>query len=186
TPPMMWPLNLRSPRARRALRRRQALRPWTVERMEDRTLLSTFTVTNTNDSGDGSLRQSLLNAYDSYVHGDTDNTIVFNIPETDRGKDPHTGAFVIRPRSTLGQGAPVVIDGYSQPGSSRNTLAVGDNAVLRIELDGSLAGDGAYGLYLNHTDHCTVAGLDIHSFSGVGISIDGGGGNNVVVGNFIG
>ena len=35
---------------------------------------------------------------------------------------------------------PVVIDGYTQPGSSPNTLANGDNAVLLIELDGSNAG----------------------------------------------
>ena len=134
--------------------------------MEDRTLLATFTVINTNDSGDGSLRQALANAYDSYSQGDTNNTLDFNVPATDPGKDPVTGAFVIRPLSTLGFSDPLVIDGYSQPGSSRNTLAVGDNAVLRIELDGSQAGDGRSGLYLNHTDNCTVEGLDIHSYSG--------------------
>src|SRR3954452_16429826 len=30
---------------------------------------------------------------------------------------------------------PIVIDGYTQPGASPNTLDVGDNAVLRINLD---------------------------------------------------
>ena len=35
---------------------------------------------------------------------------------------------------------PVTIDGYTQPGATPNTLAVGDNAVLEIELDGHLVG----------------------------------------------
>src|SRR5262245_43378446 len=43
-----------SPRRRRVLPR--------VEALEDRTVPSTFTVTNTNDSGDGSLRQAVLDA----------------------------------------------------------------------------------------------------------------------------
>src|ERR671932_388596 len=30
---------------------------------------------------------------------------------------------------------PVIIDGYTQPGASPNTLAPGDNAVLLIEID---------------------------------------------------
>jgi hypothetical protein len=30
----------------------------------------------------------------------------------------------------------VIIDGYSQPGASENTLAAGTNAVLKIELNG--------------------------------------------------
>ena len=37
---------------------------------------------------------------------------------------------------------PVIIDGYTQPGASANTLAVGDNAVLLIELNGANAGIG--------------------------------------------
>lgn len=45
-------------------------------------------------------------------------------------------------------GGPVEINGYSQPGASANTQAVGNDAVLRIELDGSLV---------------TGAGLDIRA-----------------------
>src|SRR5437899_10259399 len=41
--------------------RRHGLRP-TVEQLEDRNLLSTFTVLNLNDSGPGSLRQAVLDA----------------------------------------------------------------------------------------------------------------------------
>src|SRR5665647_283260 len=36
----------------------------------------------------------------------------------------------------------VTIDGYTQPGTSPNTLAVGDNAVLRIQLSGDPAATG--------------------------------------------
>jgi CSLREA domain-containing protein len=36
--------------------------------------------------------------------------------------------------------APVTIDGYTQPGASPNTKAVGNDAVLKIELNGASAG----------------------------------------------
>src|SRR5207244_10486254 len=82
---------------------------------------ATFTVTNTNDSGAGSLRQAILDANE--ITG-TD-TITFNIP----GSGVHT----ISPTSPLPQiSDSVVIDGYTQPGASPNTLAIGDNAVLLV------------------------------------------------------
>jgi hypothetical protein len=44
---------------------------------------------------------------------------------------------------------PVIIDGYTQPGSRKNTRATGAiNAVLKVQLDGSAAGDGADGLII--------------------------------------
>jgi CSLREA domain-containing protein len=53
---------------------------------------------------------------------------------------PGGGARTIEPNSQL----PVVqqrvtIDGYTQPGATENSLAQGNNAVLRIELDGGSA-----------------------------------------------
>src|SRR5262249_24621069 len=48
-----------------------------LEWMEDRTLLSTFTVTNRDDSGTGSLRQAIL---DSNAALGATNTIDFDIP----------------------------------------------------------------------------------------------------------
>jgi hypothetical protein len=40
----------------------------------------------------------------------------------------------------------VSIDGYTQPGASPNTKAVGNDAALKIQLAGSSAGSGADGL----------------------------------------
>src|SRR6266568_155617 len=99
------------------------------------------------------------------------------------------GVHTIQPASSLPNiGGPLTIDGYSQPGTSVNTLPVGDNAVLLIELDGSLAGL-ANGLTV-YTDNCTIKGLAINRFGNPGISIDvtGGGavGGHVIQGNFIG
>src|SRR5712691_5205839 len=62
------------------------------------------------------------------VYG-TNDQIVFNIPGT--------GLQTITPNSNLPNiTKPVIIDGYTQPGSSPNTLTVGDNAVLKIDLSG--------------------------------------------------
>lgn len=86
---------------------------------------TTFTVTNTADSGAGSLRQAILDA--NAAAGADD--IAFNIPGV--------GVKTITPATPLPQiTSPVIIDGYTQPGSSVNTLAVGTNAVLLIEIDG--------------------------------------------------
>jgi CSLREA domain-containing protein len=84
---------------------------------------------------------------------------------------------------------PVVIDGYTQPGSSPNTLASGDDAVLLVELSGAnidtSGGTGASGLVITG-GASTVRGLVINRFGlGEGISLEVTG-NNVVEGNFIG
>ena len=121
-------------------RRRRTNAPLAVERMEERTLLSTFSVTNTNDSGSGSLRQAILDNNSDTANTAAD-TIDFNIPGT--------GVQTIQPLSQLPIIThPVVIDGYSQPGSKPNDLATGDDAVLSIELDGSSAGGGGRGVGL--------------------------------------
>ncbi len=66
----------------------------------------------------------------------------------------------------------VIIDGYSQPGSSPNTLAAGDNAVILIELNGSSAGF-ATGISINPTGGgSTIKGLVINRFIAGGIQIN--------------
>ena len=72
-----------------------------LEWMEDRTLLSTFLVSNTGDSGPGSLRQAIL---DSNAATGATNTIDFDIPGT--------GVQTIAPLSPLPAITnPVLIDG---------------------------------------------------------------------------
>lgn len=144
-----------------------------------------FIVTTTADSGPDSLRQAILDA-----NATTDaDTISFNIPVSDPNRNATTGVCTITPATPLPViSAPLTIDGYTQPGASANSLAVGDNAVLLIQLKGSSA--AASGLVLAGTNGgSTVRGLVINQFTGsdfydAAIFINSG--NNVVEGNFIG
>src|SRR5207245_592552 len=83
--------------------------------------------------------------------------------------------------------SPVITDGYMQPGASANTLADSDNAVLTIELDGSLGGTfGSPTLLSISVGSSTVRGLVINRGSALyAISLDTNGGNTIE-GNFIG
>lgn len=127
--------------------------------------LAAFSVTNTNDSGAGSLRQAITNA--NALSGL--DTITFNIS----GSGPHT--------ITLSSALPtitdsVVIDGWSEPGFSSTPVIV---------LDGNDV--SADGLTLSNTaDGSTIRGLVIRNFNGDGIEIASGSDNNTIVGNYIG
>ncbi|HEX6625089.1 MAG TPA: Calx-beta domain-containing protein, partial [Pyrinomonadaceae bacterium] len=135
---------------------------------------SLITVTNTNDAGAGSLRQAIL---DSNASPGTPETIAFNIP--------NAGVQTIQPLTPLPTITdPVVIDGYTQPGASANTLAAGNDAVLLVELDGSLIVGGSSGLRIT-AGGSTVRGLVVNLFNGTGISLLNVGGNTIQ-GNFIG
>ena len=118
-------------------------------------LVDPYIVTNTNDSGPGSLRQALLNA-------NTDagtQTITFNIP----GAGPH----IIAPLAALPNITdPVVIDGTSQPGYSGTPL---------IELVG---GSVAYHGFNLAADNSTIRGFAIHGFNN-GILLNGHSGNTI-------
>jgi CSLREA domain-containing protein len=108
------------------------------------------------------------------------NVVHFNIS----GGGVHTirPAFTLDPITTA-----LTIDGYSQPGSSPNTLAVGENAVLTIELDGSLLSGVANGLTIQ-AGGCTIKGLVINRFTNPAILLDAfpSAGGNKVRGNFLG
>lgn len=146
------------------------------------TRAATFTVNSTNDVNDGtcdaahcSLREAII-AANATVGTDT---IAFNIP----GAGPHT----IQPSPALPViTSPVIIDGYTQPGSSPNTNPVGSaiNAVLKIELSGVSAGIGANGVKIS-AGNSTVKGLVINRFNDSGINLITNGGNTIE-GNFIG
>ena len=147
---------------------------------------ATYTVTNANDSGAGSLRDALTQSNASV--GVTD-TIAFNI--TGAGCAGTPTVCTIKPTSPLpALFDPVIIDGYTQPGSSPNTLAVGDNAVLLIEIDGSAIG-GYASAFTVATDNTVIKGLVINRWTNPGIAIDAGSGQgvlggHVIRGNFIG
>lgn len=142
-----------------------------LETMEERTLPSVFTVTNTDDSGAGSLRQAITDA-NSAAGADT---IAFNIPGN--------GVHVIQPLTILPSlTGTIVIDGYTQPGSAPNTSGPGveTNALITIQVDGSLAlGYGIKGLVIK-AGGSTVRGLSIRSFTSNELDLNGG--NNVVEG----
>jgi titin len=132
--------------------------------MEDRLLLTTYVVNNTNNSGSGSLRQAIL---DSNGNAGT-NTITFDIT----GSGVHT----ISPTSPLATITnPVILDGTSEPGYNGSPLIV---------LTGTGAGAGANGLTIT-AGASTVKGLVINSFKGNGIALQTMG-NNVIIGNYIG
>src|SRR5262245_53416398 len=98
-----------SGRSRNSERRRSAPGCFGLEALEARRLLTPFTVSNTNDSGSGSLRQAILDANNNAGA----DTIRFAIP----GAGVHT----ITPTSELPTiTGPVTIDGYTQQGSSPN------------------------------------------------------------------
>lgn len=152
-----------------------------AEHLEDRCLLATFTVLNTNDSGADSLRQALANA--NAASGP--DTIVFNIP----GAGVHT----IQPLTALPAIGDVVINGFTQPGSQANSLVAGDNSVHLIELDGTLIpfATGVVAALHVSGSNSTIRGLVINRFhgnqfgdGGSGILVTGTG--NVIEGNFIG
>jgi sugar lactone lactonase YvrE len=87
-----------------------------------------ITVSNTNDSGPGSLRDAIEKTNASTNDWER---IEFNIPGL--------GIHVIKPAAALPLiSKSVVLDGYSQPGSRPNTLAQGDDAVILIEINGEL------------------------------------------------
>ena len=132
-----------------------------------------FDVTNTNDSGQGSLRQAIIDANNRLGL----QTISFDIP----GLDVHT----ITPLTALPEITETVyIDGYTQPGSTQNTLSTGDNAVLLIELNGTNLAN-ANGLTINPTaPNSTVRGLVINRCPNTALEIQSG--SNTIEGNFIG
>src|SRR5207247_2595329 len=95
------------------------------------------------------------------------------------------GGFTIAPLSALPAITDAaVIDGYTQPGANPNTQAIGDNAILKIVLDGSLVGAGN-GFDIR-AGNSTVRGFAINGFSNGNGIVLAGGGNDFVVGNFIG
>ena len=134
---------------------------------------ATFSVTSTNDSGPGSLRQALLDVNAS----PGPHAVQFSLP----GGGVHTLAPLTpwpAPTNT------VALNGYSQPGSKPNSLQWGDDAVLLIRLDGQKLTNSLAPALVLHSGGSSVRGLIVVRFAS-GIKLDSAGGC-VIAGNWIG
>ncbi|AIE75095.1 MULTISPECIES: S-layer family protein [unclassified Synechocystis] len=121
-----------------------------------------FVVTNTNDSGEGSLRQAILNA--NAIAGA--NTITFDIPGG--------GVKTINLASAL----PAITEQVTIDGTSFAATPL-------IELNGALAGSSVNGLTLaGGSSGSIIKGLIINRFTNIGILINSTG--NKIQGNYIG
>jgi parallel beta-helix repeat protein len=149
---------------KRRLRRHRGRRTLEFDCLERRVVLATFTVTNTNDSGSGSLRYAMESAALSPGH----DAITFNI-------GGGGGAHTIAPNAPLPSILDtVLIDATTQPGYAGTPL---------IELSGASAGP-AHGFHVL-SGGTTIRGFVINRFafgSGIEIVSDG----NVVEGNYLG
>jgi titin len=142
--------SLRHDRAARRLQERR--RRFQVEPLEGRQMLSTFNVTNTNDSGTGSLRQAIVSS--NATTGP--NAISFNIPGS--------GVQTINLLSALPQiTQTVTIDGTTEPNSGGQPV---------IQIDRTNAGSAAVGLNLTASaSGSTLKGLSITAFAGGGVLV---------------
>lgn len=139
-----------------------------------------FVVLTPNDSGPGSLREAIL-AANAAPGADR---VVFNVPGA--------GVQIISVLSPLPQITDSLeIDGYTQPGAKPNSLAVGSDAVVLIQVQGTQ--NTSEGFTIN-ASNCTIRGLSITNFfqknilfvtGGVGIGARGGSGSKIE-GCFIG
>jgi parallel beta-helix repeat protein len=133
------------------------------ETLEERRLFATYVVSNTADSGAGSLRQAILDSNASPAR----DTIAFAISSLSKS---------IEAKSSLPPIAnPVIIDATTQPGYAGTPV---------VELSGKQLSNGENGLILN-AGQSEVRGLVINQFPGFGIHIEGSG-QNRVESNFVG
>jgi parallel beta-helix repeat protein len=147
-----------------------------IECLEARLVPADCTVINTNDAGVGANNAGDLRWCIDQINADFNNpnTINFNIPGP--------GPYVIKVNSLLPQiGRPVLISGYTQPGSSFNTLTDGDNAEVPVVLDGQNLAGNTFGLDIGFGHGSTVRGLALTGFD-VAIRATG---SDCIEGNFI-
>ena len=127
-----------------------------------------LTVTNTNDSGAGSLRQAIL---DANTNPDS-KTIEFDIP----GTCPR----LISPATPLpAVTEPVSILGYTQPGSVRNSDAVAFNGTLCVALAGGGSLSSGLHLLTGVGETMAVEGLSFNGFTLHGVKVSGDGSGEV-------
>ena len=127
-------------------------------------MVATFTVTNTNDSGPGSLRQAIT---DANAAGDGPHTINFSV----------AGTIALASNLPAITVADVTIDGLSAPGAACGAPTV--------ELDGGGDGGRTVGILVTNTSGPVIKGLVIRNFDGSGIALTNVS-SSVIQCNFIG
>src|SRR3954471_1891752 len=167
------------------------------EPMEPRQMFAAITVNSAGDdiAADGvvTLREAIVSADNnadvnadiasarvgSYLVGAANggDHIGFNIS----GAGVHT----INAISSFQTFEAVTIDGFTQPGASANTLAIGNNANYGIEINGAQAGSQTPGFHA-FAGSITLRGLVINGFQGTDVALDPGTGGSVIEGCFIG
>jgi hypothetical protein len=121
-----------------------------------------YEVTNTNDSGPGSLRQALANAA---LCSDA-LPIVFKIPRSDPGYRSADDVWTIRPAIIFSIGHKHLnINGASQA----RYLGLPEAGPPKIEIDGSFSSDG-FGISFYGADGSGLNGLIVNNFAKVGIA----------------
>lgn len=139
------------------------------------TLLPSPLVTNTNDSGPGSLRTAIYYAFDRSTDAPPVPTAVtFHIPTTDLNYNVSTGVFSIKPTYEItAPGSGTTIDGATQTAFTGNTNTSGPEIMLDgSQLTASNLGLLAAGVVLRDTN-CTIRNLIINGFNADGIVFDG-------------
>jgi hypothetical protein len=137
-----------------------------------------YTVTNTNDTGTGSLRWAITQA-----NAGGEDTISFNIPTTDPNYNASKGWWVITPLSALPSltDDATLIDGGLQAVNQGNTNPFG----LELVIDGgSLPGSAS--IFTIESDRNNIQDLTIANAPGPGIRIITGAETNVIANNYIG
>jgi astacin (peptidase family M12A) len=138
-------------------------------------VLPSAIVTNTKDSGSGSLRAAIYFAYDKSTDAPpVPTTVTFHIPTSDPNYNAGTGVFTIRPTFLMvAPGAGTTIDGSTQTAFTGDTNTSGPEIVI----DGSTLASSGLGLFasgfLLHDMNCTIKNLVINGFNQQGIAIDG-------------
>lgn len=145
---------------------------------------ATFTVTNTDDSGPGSLRQAITDANSNGNPADMD-IVEFNIP----GSEVHTINILSDLPAVTEK---LTIDGYTQPGAQANTSPSPEpfNNVIKIEVAGTNGtfAQGAIGLL---ADDSVIKGLSVFdaavpdsNFERINIALIGS--NTKIQGSYVG
>lgn len=121
-----------------------------------------FIVLSPFDSGAGTLRQAILDANNDVLGGP--HRILFNLPQLGSKR-------IVLATPLPGIVATVTIDGFSQPGASPNTLVVGNDSQVLVEIDGSgtgstsplldLLGEGSVVRGLSLAGTASTVGIDL-------------------------